>query len=748
MKKMWLKGAEDNTDLYVAFCGKFYCSAEQELPFVIPGCSWFRIFLNGMFLTEGPYRYDDAHPVSETISRPVRRGENIIFAIVHSVGVPTRMLMNTAPFFSCETTELEICWKCTRLDAYQSKIRRINPLLDWMECCFVEKLPVDFTDASLPDQNWDAPEFLEHANDPYGTFSDAAAQSIGHTQLDAVSVGKGLLMRRFGYEYDDIPAGFYLCSLAPKEASEAEGFWLRYDLRKICLFFFEAEITAPAGTIFEIAYSEMLTDGRVAPYITLSSGTSCNLDRYILKEGWQKIGNLTPRGGRYAEIHVIGDPQAVTVHTCKFIQRTYFPEITGAFSCGDALLDKIWQTGAVTLQSCAEDAIIDNPTRERGEWTGDAVSAPLDIISAAFGDFSLIRRALKHSADCAAPDGCVAGLSPGGGLCVSSYALQWISACRKYFTYTGDRKFYAELYPFALKNMQYFRNHYKSGVGLDREIYWLFVDWGYVTNDEPSDLAADLFLLDALRTMTAWSAWMSDPQQEEIFMVWQEDVRNVIDKYLRAEQYHFVKIGLHRTALSFAQNLIPEEQKRGALRFIMEHYENCFPNRPDAPRLSAPSENCTQLITPFFSHYVFPVLLESGEGAFVVGQYKSCWGWMLSQEEGTWLEVFDPRWSHCHEWSGCPTWQLSVYVLGLRRRFDIGENFFEFCAVCTGIKAADGVIPAAGGTVRICLRQGEIISILPDIDITVIRGDMRFFIPAGGRQEFSIEKTGGKYERI
>ena len=87
-------------------------------------------------------------------------------------------------------------------------------------------------------------------------------------------------------------------------------------------------------------------------------------------------------------------------------------------------------------------------------------------------------------------------------------------------------------------------------------------------------------------------------------------------------------------------------------------------------------------------------------------------------------------------------------MLGLRRRFDIGENFFEFCAVCTGIKAADGVIPAAGGTVRICLRQGEIISILPDIDITVIRGDMRFFIPAGGRQEFSIEKTGGKYERI
>jgi len=38
---------------------------------------------------------------------------------------------------------------------------------------------------------------------------------------------------------------------------------------------------------------------------------------------------------------------------------------------------------------------------------------------------------------------------------------------------------------------------------------------------------------------------------------------------------------------------------------------------------------------------------------------------MLKQGATTWWEVFDDRWSHCHYWSGAPTWQLSRYGLGL-----------------------------------------------------------------------------------
>jgi alpha-L-rhamnosidase len=42
------------------------------------------------------------------------------------------------------------------------------------------------------------------------------------------------------------------------------------------------------------------------------------------------------------------------------------------------------------------------------------------------------------------------------------------------------------------------------------------------------------------------------------------------------------------------------------------------------------------------------------------------------------MEVFDTRWSHCHPWAGCPTWQMSRYLLGLHPRLDRGPGQFDF----------------------------------------------------------------------
>jgi hypothetical protein len=58
------------------------------------------------------------------------------------------------------------------------------------------------------------------------------------------------------------------------------------------------------------------------------------------------------------------------------------------------------------------------------------------------------------------------------------------------------------------------------------------------------------------------------------------------------------------------------------------------------------------------------------------GRYRSAWGWAATQAS-TWLEVFDPRWEKVHSWSGCPTWQLSKYTLGLTPRYDVGPRHFD-----------------------------------------------------------------------
>ena len=70
---------------------------------------------------------------------------------------------------------------------------------------------------------------------------------------------------------------------------------------------------------------------------------------------------------------------------------------------------------------------------------------------------------------------------------------------------------------------------------------------------------------------------------------------------------------------------------------------------------------------------------------------------MLESGCTTWYEVFDERWSHCHQWSGCPTWILSRYSLGLSPRYDIEKDLFVIDPDFTGFEKISGTLPIYGG---------------------------------------------------
>jgi hypothetical protein len=85
---------------------------------------------------------------------------------------------------------------------------------------------------------------------------------------------------------------------------------------------------------------------------------------------------------------------------------------------------------------------------------------------------------------------------------------------------------------------------------------------------------------------------------------------------------------------------------------------------------------------------------------------------MLGQGLTTLAEVFDLRWSHCHQWSACPTWQMSRYLLGLRPRFDRGTGHYDLELKPGSMRAASGVVPVNGADDRIRIawrRKGKAI---------------------------------------
>jgi hypothetical protein len=670
------------------------------------GASWYQTWIDGHWLLEGPFRYPLEAPEFQTMEIELAAGPHVLAVHARHDGIDTRMLKATPPYLWVRVLhgdhQLPIAWKGTPL-AWQKAAaawlpvpapHRINPQLGWSEQ----------RDTRLEPEHWREPGFDDSAwSEPVRGVSDlpepapARLSAVSAFTHEPALLAEGPLAYTFGLP-DDVPSyGFFVRDRVARRLP-ASGRWYLYDLGRVRLGRPSVTLDVPAGTLIEMAVAEELTEGRVSPYINTSCGPSCNLDRFIARGGRQNFTPLVPKGGRFLEVHILGQgPEPLAVET-KYFERCYHAPTEAAFACGDALLEKIWHAGAETHRACSEDALTDNPTRERGQWTGDSAATGIENSAVLFHDQALCRRALVHAALCAREDGMVAAVCPGGCYHMSTYAFLWVAAVRRYHRNTGDRTLLDELWPAAVRNMQSLEP-FLGPEGLVNEAGQIFIDWGY-RNEEPGDTATNLLLVHALREMAAWAeatGHESAPYLERAAKL-EAMLRARLNSKLSSGGWPAV--GYHNASLALMLGLIEDET--GALDYLAAHLLDCFPNNPSAPRNESPLDFNARLITPYFAHFVFPLFFERGRTDFILDQYRTCWGWLLEDGRTTLPEVFDTRWSHCHQWSGCPTWQMSRYLLGLRPRFDLAPDTFEFCLAPGSLAAARGRLPhPAGGWIDI-----------------------------------------------
>lgn len=731
---MWIEAPDGDKDYYAAFRGSFHLDNDAEVEIRTLGANWFAGWIDGKYLTEGPSRFLIAHPEYEPRRVRLSAGDHVLAFQVHCVGEETRMLPNMPPFLWCEVHRGEhivpVEWKAVRMGGYAPRVRRINPILGWIEWCDTRQIPTDWQAVSFDAAAWPAPVATAYRFDKIEPLTTGSVRRFVHA-LEPIA--QGPVANVYGYETDDIPARFFLRDLTCRDFPP-QGEWRRYDLGRVRLGKPSFTLDLPQGAIVEFAYAETLSHGRVAPYVNLSTGPSCNFDRYIARGGEQTFCPLTPKGGRYLEVHVLADPGRIRFAQETYIERCYHDKPEGSFTCDDELLNRIWMTGVETYRACAEDALVDNPTRERGQWTGDVVSVGMDIAAVAYADLRLLQRGLVQSAQCARGDGMVAGLSPGTVTYLATYACQWVTATMHHYELTGDRALLESLFPAAVRNISAFESHVKEH-GLEDGLGWVFIDWGYVPNPGPADMAYNMHFLAALESMVRWCDVLGKSAERSKYEQLAKHIRGCIERWLAAQfcagdsdrqdarptpEQAWSRIGYHRAALALSLGMIEPSRKPACIAAIKRHMLDCFPNNPDAPRLADPTQANPRLITPYFAHYAFGPLIENGEIDFVLDQYRKCWGWMLEDDRTTWIEVYDTRWSHCHQWAGAPTWQLSRYVLGLHPRFDLGKNHFVMRRFPpTSLTHAEGAIPLpeAGKLVRIkWTRDGEHIRYAIDCD--------------------------------
>jgi hypothetical protein len=705
MNYLWLPEKAGQIDTYGAFRGSFRLADSAEVEFHILGCHFFNAWLDGEYFCQGPARFESSHPEYEVIRKKLSAGEHLIAAIVHNTGISTRLLRGDIipAFFACKIIhkdkEIAVSWKCLKLEGYESQVRRINPCLGWIEWCDTAKNPLNWHLPQYAADRWDDPVGVKAG---IGTLQPLSSNPVKQFLHRLKPIAKGQFADTFAWQRDDISTAFFLrdlvCGVLPPQ-----GIWRRYDLGKVRLGKPCFEMDLPSGASVEFAYSEILYQQRVLPYLTLSSGPSCNIDHYIARGGVQTFSPLTPKAGRFMEVHIKANPDKIKFLDEQFIERGYFDLSEAAFSCDDERLNTIWAIGVDTLRTCSEDTIIDTPYRERGQWIGDSLSVGMEIASTAFPDLSLFRRTIRQSAWSANDRGIVAGMCSGEYIYLPAYSMQWIKANLRYYELTGDRELLMEMYPFAIRNMSAFESVLGPD-GLSDELGTNFIDWGYLRESSSSDMAYNLHYLIALRSMIQWCKILQRDDVDK-FIALEKRVFAIIDKWLKNKLSEcggdWTRVGYHVVSLALLTNVVEPCLQVEALDYIKSHILNCFPNNAGAPRLSDPAVQLRQIITPYFAHFSLPQLIERGQMDFVLEQYRTCWGWMMDQGCTTWLEVFDVRWSHSHHWSGCPTWQLSRYVLGLSPRFDLGMNHFEFTFIPGSLGKAKGTLPIAGSDAKI-----------------------------------------------
>ncbi len=670
--------------MHAGFRGTFTLAADQSIELRTLGANWFSVHVDGQWLLDGPERFHRDHPRWRSTSVTLTRGRHVIAVHACHTGADTRLLRNSPPFIDvCAMNDahaLPISWRCLVLSGYSTH-RRINPQLGWSEWCDTRQVPAEWQALDFDDRAWTEPISIDSGLGP------AIQETCPPVRCDRrvlQTLAHGSLAEVFGYDIDDPPVRFLMRDLDDRRFP-AQGRWWRFDLGRIRLGRPRVKIEAAPGTVVELGYAERLDNGRVVPLISLSCGTSCNLDHYRARGGLQEFAPLEPRGGRFLEVHVLGEGHLIEA---TWDERGWFDEPHGSFTCGDPLLERIWAVGVDTVRACAEDALIDTPIRERGQRTGDVVPA-MEVIAVAWNDLALVRRALVQAAEDVTANGLVAGLCPANALDVTTYALQWVAGCVRYVELCGDHSLLEELLPAAERTLAVFAAA-EGPDGVDDRLGWGFVDWSYVRPPGPCDPAVDVFLARARAALARWQRLLGRDGSvaEEGGQRCRARLRGRLDG-----------AGYHLTALGLADGLLIDPEVGAAA--LRQHLRNCFPHDVNAPRLADPSAAQPRMITPYFAHWALPGLLAHGDAAFVLDEYRLAWGWALDQGLTTWPEVFDLRWSHCHAWSGCPTWQLTRHLLGLQPRQDLGPGHCRLAVGRNPLNQAAGRVPFAGGAVDI-----------------------------------------------
>ncbi len=356
-------------------------------------------------------------------------------------------------------------------------------------------------------------------------------------------------------------------------------------------------------------------------------------------------------GFRFVKIEAIKED--INIKTVQAETEIKELEYKGSFECNDELLNRIWKTGAYTVQLNMGEYVWDGVKRDRLVWIGD-MHPETSTITSVFGYDDSVPKSLDLIKRITPQDKWMNG--------IATYSMWWIINHYDWYMQQGDKEYLKEQVAY-ISNM------------IDHAAEW--VDGGYTVHED----------------MENFVDWSSKGTESEI-----EGLKSVVCLGFSAAEKIFDIFGMSDRA-AFAKRYV--DMLKNDISDIRVNKRvaglNILADRNIDISREVLSGNSAEEMSCFMGYYVLLAKAKLNDTQAAMDIIRKYWGGMLKMGATTFWEDFDIAWmensyridelpkeemrdihgdfgkfcytqfrhSLCHGWASGPTAFMSKHILGV-----------------------------------------------------------------------------------
>jgi alpha-L-rhamnosidase len=439
-----------------------------------------------------------------------------------------------------------------------------------------------------------------------------------------------------------------------------------------------------------------------------------------------------PKSGfRYVYVRFLSDARLAAIDLDGI---AYPVEYKGAFNSSDAMLNRIWETGAYTAHLCMQDGIWDGVKRDRARWAGD-LDVSGRVIDDVFADRALMEdtfmRLLEETRGVRHVNG------------ITGYSALWIQGLTDFYRDTGDREFLLRMHSGLLALLRTMNSDMGSdGLFSPSPHEHVFVDWSpeLSSNTAEARRATDFEYLLAFKDAAWLLSEAGDQAGAARCAARYKELRARARSLLMNPETHTFGSTVQTNAMAVLSGAATEADYPELWTRVFATIDTVTPESPH--------------VTPYYGFYILEAMAQLGHRAEAAQWLRDFWGGMIAEGATSFWESYDPRWtkrhfhiglqadglagyyvSLAHGWSAGPTAWLSEQLLGVRAT-GAGFRSVTIEPELAGMPWIEGAVPTPHGLIRLRAENREIVLDLPEgIDATLqVKASANAVIRVNGAQ--------------